>query len=243
MMLLVDIGNSRVKWAGRRGGVWCARGTLPVAEAERLAAVLAEQDPAWVGLSCVADTGLRARIEAILAERPHAWLTPVAHAHGLVNGYARPETLGADRYASLLACWRAGRAPCVVVSAGTALTVDALSGEGEFLGGMILPGVTLMRRALAVGTAGVAAGLGVWHDFPGSTDDAVTTGTITALACTVASMQARLARRIGREVPVVLSGGDAEVLLERLSGPVLLESSLVLEGLLWWARDLGVSDA
>lgn len=243
MILLIDAGNTRIKWACVEAGEWSASGALPSGAAAGLADVLAAYDPAWVGVCCVAGAEVRARIEALLAGRPGHWLAPAASAHGIVNRYERPETLGADRYAGLIACRRRGHAPCVAVSAGTAVTVDALAGDGEFLGGMILPGVALMRQALAGGTAAVPELPGVWSAFPRSTGDAVATGILTALAGAVEGMRDRLASRLGRAVPVVLTGGDAGTLAARLAGPVTIESNLVLEGLLWLARDLGVSGA
>lgn len=242
MILLLDIGNTRIKWGCREAGEWRGQGALPAGQAERLAAVIAEFGPAWAGVCCVAGEPDRGHVETLLADLPSHWLRPQAEAHGIVNRYDRPESLGADRYAGLIACQRRGLAPCVVASAGTALTVDALAGEGEFLGGMILPGAALMRRALAEGTAAVPASAGDWQDFPRSTGDAVATGILTALVGTIEAMRARLTDEIAHEVPVVLAGGDAEGLAGHLSGPVMIENNLVLEGLLWLARDLGVAD-
>jgi type III pantothenate kinase len=121
--------------------------------------------------------------------------------------------------------------------------VDALAGDGEFLGGMILPGAGLMRQALAEGTAGVPALAGAWQAFPRATGDAVATGILSAMAGAVESMRQRLAAELGRDAMVVVTGGDAASLAGHLSGPALIEMNLVLEGLLWLARDLGVAGA
>lgn len=243
MILLLDVGNTRIKWGCWEAGEWRGQGALPVEQPEGLAAVIAEFAPDWVGVCCVAGEPVRIRIETLLADLPWHWLAPVREGHGIVNRYERPGSLGADRYAGLIACARSGHAPCVLASAGTALTVDALAGDGEFLGGMILPGVGLMRQALAKGTAGVSALTGAWQEFPCSTGDAVETGILTALCGAVEAMRHRLADTLGRDVPVVVTGGDAGYLAGRLSGPVTVENQLVLEGLLWLARDLGVSGA
>jgi type III pantothenate kinase len=94
------------------------------------------------------------------------WLRPEREKYGLINRYAAPEKLGADRYAALIAAARLRVGNCVVVSVGTATTIDALSqlnnqqsefmgGEfmgGEFMGGVILPGPAMMRAALLQGT-------------------------------------------------------------------------------------------
>lgn len=243
MILLVDAGNSRIKWGGWQAGGWQASGALPLAEVDQLAAVLAEHSPAWVGVCCVAGQDACARIAGLLKSIPSHWLASAAQGHGIVNRYERPETLGADRFAGLIGAYRSGLAPCVVVSAGTALTVDALSGEGEFLGGMILPGLGLMRRSLSEATAGVPVMTGGWHDFPRSTGDAVETGVLTAAVGAIEVMQRRLAATLGCNPAVRLTGGDAEKLAGRISATVTIERNLVLEGLLWQARDLGVSGA
>jgi type III pantothenate kinase len=241
MILLLDAGNSRIKWGCWQAGAWRGQGAVAVAEPEALAEVLAGFAPTWAGVSCVAGPALRARIEVLLAGLPVHWLTAPGEGHGIINRYARPESLGADRYAGLVACQRGGLSPCVLASAGTALTVDALTGEGEFLGGMILPGAALMRHALATGTAAVADTAGGWQPFPRATGDAVETGVLTALTGAVEAMRGRLLGRLGGVVPVVLTGGDGGRLAADLADPVRVENNLVLEGLLWIARDLGVA--
>lgn len=243
MILLLDVGNTRIKWGCHDGHKWLGQGVLPTTEPDRLAAVLTDWRPAWVGIACVAGPAVGEAIEKRLADTPRHWLTSAETGHGLANRYDRPETLGVDRYAALLACARMGLAPCVVASAGTALTADALAGDGVFLGGMIAPGVGLMRLALARGTAGVGAASGAVQVFPRSTADAVESGIRAALVGVVETLRGDLAARLGDPVKVVLTGGDADWLAEGLAGPVVIERNLVLEGLLWLARDLGKSAA
>lgn len=243
MILLLDLGNTRLKWgicpAG--SGDWLARGWLPAAEVERLADALAGyldgQAPGWIGVSSVASADLRERLAGVVRDlggEVH-WLRPEAHRHGLRNRYDPPDRLGADRYAMLVGALRLGLAPCVVVGAGTALTVDALDAGGEFLGGLILPGVALMRRALGEGTAGVSDVNGQARDFPRRTGDAVETGIRAALAGAVEHLRGRLARRAGGPARVVLTGGDATLLAGLLAGPLVRVEDLVLEGLRWMA--------
>lgn len=242
MILLLDAGNTRLKWGCRDASGWVAQGALPAGETHRLVEVVATHSPDWVGVCCVAGEATRRGIERVLADRATFWLQPPAEGNGVVNRYEVPGSLGADRYAGLVACARGGLAPCVLASAGTALTVDALTGEGEFLGGMILPGAGLMRDALIHGTGGVRFSGGAWRDYPRATGDAVETGILTAMAGAVEAMRQRLAGTVGRGVGVVLTGGDADWLSARLSGAVTVDRNLVLEGLSWLARDMGVAD-
>ena len=69
---------------------------------------------------------------------------------GVRNGYAKPAQLGSDRWAALIAAWHLVQRKCLVVDSGTATTIDTLSGQGEFVGGLILPGVELMQRSLCL---------------------------------------------------------------------------------------------
>jgi type III pantothenate kinase len=75
--------------------------------------------------------------------------------------------------------------------------------------------------------------------FPLCTEDAVTSGILAAMAGSVESLRHRFAERLGKEVGVVVTGGDAAMLAGQLPGTVVIECNLVLEGLLWLARDLG----
>lgn len=235
MILAVDAGNSRTKW-----GVFDADGTLLAAGAvdndalERLAEV-------WHGfsgcrravVSSVAGEAVAARLGGLfeLLALPALWIRAPAAACGVKNGYAQPEQLGADRWAALVGAWNRYRAPCVVATAGTALTVDALSGEGEFLGGLIVPGFSMMRAALAAGTAGVPAAPGQWRDFPVATADAVYSGALAAMAGAVQRMRALLEAREGHAPQCLLAGGDAELLAAALPGPTIIAHDLVLQGL------------
>ena len=250
MILLLDAGNTRVKWATWKDGRWLARGAFQSNHVKELSAALANGRPDWVGISCVAGEAVRSGlVEAFAAAGldPY-WLQPASAGHGVVNRYRKPETLGADRYAIAIATFRRGFVPCVAVGVGTAVTIDAIAGDGEFLGGMILPSVALMRYALAVGTAALNNAEGSWRPFPRTTEDGIETGAWTAIAAAAVSMRVRLAVELGRDVGVVVTGGDSSRLVAHLrdigyDGELHVGENLVLEGLLWVARDLGVVGA
>jgi type III pantothenate kinase len=245
MLILIDAGNTRLKWAAWGDGRWQARGALANHELDALPERLANFRPAWIGVSCVAGVAVREYIETYARRCGIApyWLRPVAELHGMVNSYRAPETLGADRFAALFACHCRGLAPCIMVMAGTALTIDALASEGVFQGGMILPGARLMRQSLASGTAGLAESPGVCQDFPRATPDAIETGLCAAQAGAVRALHERLVRLEGRDVATLVSGGDAEWLASHLPGEVRIVENMVLEGLLCLAKHLGVQGA
>jgi type III pantothenate kinase len=236
MILAIDAGNTRTKW-----GVFDDQGLLAQqGVADNLdPAALGEQLKSLHGVrravvSNVAGAMVASRISLVLAglNLPALWVKPQAAACGVSNGYQAPETLGSDRWAALVGAWNTYHAPCIVVNAGTAMTVDALSGQGEFLGGLIVPGLGLMRVSLVSGTAAVAPAPGHWRDFPDTTADAVHTGLIAACTGAIRHMEQVLAMREGRAPLCILSGGDAEALAAALPMPATLNPHLVLHGLL-----------
>jgi type III pantothenate kinase len=235
MILAVDAGNSRIKWGlFDADGVLQSHGAVSHAEVAQLAAAWQQfQGCHRAVVSSVAGAALAEELFAVLETLnipAHRVLASDA-ACGVRNGYASPRQLGTDRWAALIAAWNQYRTPCVVATAGTALTVDALSGEGEFLGGLILPGFRLMREALVIGTAGVPALPGKWCDFPVSTADAVHCGALAAMAGAVRRMCVLLEGREGRAPLCLISGGNADLLAEALGSPVVIEQNLVLQGL------------
>jgi type III pantothenate kinase len=242
MILAVDAGNSRTKW-----GLFDAEGAL-LAQGVVDNTAIAQLAGAWQGirgcrqavLSCVAGEAQAAELVALLdaLNMPVHRLRASQAACGVRNGYASPAQLGTDRWAALIAAWNRHRGACVVATAGTALTVDALSGEGDFLGGLIVPGVRLMREVLATSTAGVAPAPGQWQDFPASTADAVYSGALAAMAGAVRRMGALLEAREGHAPLCLLSGGDAGVLADVLDSPAVIEQNLVLQGLYWIGKTL-----
>jgi len=250
MILLLDAGNTRIKWGVRRSGEWLARGVCPTSDTSRLSAAWASFFCHRALLSCVADQATRSTLESLVStriERLH-WLTAAAAAHGVSSDYQPPESLGADRYAALVAARRRNLGACLVVSAGTALTVDALTAAGRFLGGCITPGPDLMRVSLLRGAAGVreinkiAEMAGMASGFPRTTGAAVATGIALAQAGVVTGMRERLRWHSGEVVTVLLTGGARAAVAGLLEPPVVEADDLVLEGLAWIAKDLKWED-
>lgn len=240
-VLVIDVGNSRMKWglAGPRG--WLAQGVTPNADIGALSARDWHALPRpmrAVGVN-VAGEAARVRVEAQLARFRIVpeWLVARESACGVTNGYARPAQLGADRWASLVGAWQRAIATdlfppaCVVVNAGTAVTIDALDGEGIFRGGLILPGMRLMLRALAENTAALKLAPGEFRDFPENTADALYSGAVQAVCGAIEQMRRRIDTN-SAQVRVYLAGGAAAEIAPRLSPPVELVENLVLEGVL-----------
>ncbi|HEX6829113.1 MAG TPA: type III pantothenate kinase, partial [Burkholderiales bacterium] len=222
IVLAVDAGNTRIKWGLHTGGGWSAVGAVAHARREDLGeswAVL--EAPGRIAISNVAGAETESFLRGLLGrwDAEQLWIRSRAGQCGVRNGYRDPAQLGCDRWAALIAARRLDPGPVLVVTAGTAMTADALTGEGLFVGGIIVPGTQLMKRALAGNTAGLQEAAGVFQEFPGSTADAMESGAIHALAGAVERMAALLAARGGGPPRCVLSGGAAEALAPRLGLP------------------------
>jgi type III pantothenate kinase len=159
------------------------------------------------------------------------WLIPQAEQCGIVNLYRNPAQLGSDRWAALIGARELldGK-PALVVVCGTATTIDFLTAASEFKGGVILPGVGLMLRALHENTATLPDSDGEYVDNPTQTVDAITSGCQHAQAGAIERLyHMRLAGEPG--LTCLLSGGAARALSPRLTIPFELHENLVLEGL------------
>ena len=183
----------------------------------------------------VAGRSVRKRLESLFARRSMVptWVKAKRHECGVTNGYGRPDQLGPDRWAALIGAWSILRGPCLVVTAGTATTVDVLRGDGRFVGGVILPGLDLMKRSLARNTAELPLARGRFSAEPRNTADAIETGCLLAQAGAIE----RAFATTEHGAACVLAGGAAGRIARHLSIPVRLVDNLVLEGLVRIARD------
>lgn len=250
--LVIDIGNTRLKW-----GVYSE--AQPGAKLlEHGAVVLEDIDHLWVHswsvlprpegmLGCVvAGDAIKRRVEEQLIEwgvRPR-WVVASEQAAGVTNRYEHPARLGADRWAAIVGARHraiemapSDPPPALAVMVGTAVTVDSIDMSGRFLGGLIIPGFGLMYRALESGTAGLKVPTGEVHDFPTNTSDALMSGGTDAIAGAIERSLRRLRRHTGREPVLIMSGGASPRLMHvgELSPRVV--ENLIFEGLLTLAAE------
>jgi len=277
MRLLIDAGNTRIKLALVDGEDWSPIENLPSQPACDLTPRLADcvdsmtttlRNAPQVWVSNVAGDEVAQHIHAACAARH--WLPQfiVARASqcGVHNGYANPAQLGSDRWASLIAAWHQTGGACLVVNCGTATTIDTLSAQGKFMGGLILPGVELMQHSLIAATAQLHPHNGEYARFPHNTADALFSGAIQASCGAIQRQYALLddacpdgttsqstrptnnasqvaGYELGRRdaAPVVLSGGAAGLLRSHLNLPLRMVDNSVLQGLLLIAQEAGTS--
>lgn len=242
MILAVDAGNSRIKWAIHDRNVFIHEGGVALADLcllERAWAQLPAVDS--VVIANVAGEAVRAGLQSLFTrwKAEPRWITATAAQCGVISRYDIPSQLGADRWAALIGARQQVSGSCLVVNAGTAMTVDALSAQGEFLGGIIVPGFALMHEALASNTAGLSSERGHFAKFPRNTRDAISSGAVQALCGAVDRMRAAMVANHDGEPVLLIGGGAAEVVAQRLGGPVRIADKLVLQGLVQIAQERG----
>ena len=235
MTLLLDIGNTRVKAAVLEGGALRHLGSVAY-RAEGVADALEALAPPSVGRAVavvVAGPGvlgdLRSWAEArgVLVRQ----VTPSREAGGVRCAYPRPERLGADRWAAVVGARAVTGQACLVVDAGSAITVDALDADGRHLGGFIIPGLALMAASLHRATGDLeafsaASAPGRGAGFPTDTRPAIEEGALLAAVGLVREAADRMPVSPG----ILLTGGDAEALAGLIEGATVVPG-LVLEGL------------
>lgn len=238
MRLLLDLGNTRLKWALVDAGNWAARGA--VAWEQDVSSALAESwreysKPSQVLGASVVDASREAQIERVVADvfaQQVEWVRTPAKACGVRIAYAEPERLGVDRFLAMVAAHAGGASPYVLAGIGTALTLDALTADGCHLGGLIAPGPLLMQQSLFGATARIKPYRpGAIRDIADNTADAVVSGCWQAIAALIERFAAKVAKQSGDSPRLLLDGGDAEALLPLLGIPAELAPDSVLRGL------------
>lgn len=242
--LLLDIGNTRLKWGVAVDGTIARTGHVTRQTiGEQGLAVLTRRLPRNVDAviaSNVAGTTFATRLAGVIhahCERDIRFAKTARSGYGVTNSYAQPRRMGVDRWVALIGARAELGKACVVVDAGTAVTIDAIDARGQHLGGQILPGITLMLRSLASDTSDIPlvaprksadyAGMAM---FAANTRDAVGSGAINAV--TGAIERAVRVLRAARQRPrLVLTGGDASRILDVLDEDALHRPHLVLQGL------------
>ena len=245
-LLLVDAGNTRVKWALAEDkedavpGNWTLSGSVG---SDAVAGLTHRWRNLSVSRVLISNVAGQPILDGLSGVWPHAFTSPPAaikwfasspQMGGIRNGYRNPAQLGCDRFASMIGA-RAlfpGR-PLVVVTCGTATTIDVVTADGFFPGGLILPGLGLMAGSLAKHTAQlpqIAQHFAIAALLADNTDDAISSG---CLAAQVGAIERAVASHANRQGPVqcLLSGGAAGMIAPHLSISCAKVDNLVLIGL------------
>ncbi len=243
--LAIDVGNTRLKWAlyqnPHANAAVLAQGAEFLDNIDKLA------EGAWAALPApdrmlgcvVAGEAVRKRVEEQMElwDVSAQWVVSSNAEAGISNGYDYPARLGADRWVAMIGAWHRALTqgparPLVVVMVGTAVTVDAIDGDGKFLGGLILPGHGIMLRALETGTAGLRVPTGDVREFPTNTSDALTSGGTYAIAGAVERMVQHVRSHCGVEPKCIMTGGAGWKMAPSMSLQFELVDNLIFDGLL-----------
>lgn len=240
MKLLVDVGNTRIKWALLDGGT-LGECTARTYDLDKLPELL---DDYWRDMPepqqiCVANVCGGEAAQAISAYVGRRWRLEPVYARvrtseaGVTNAYRDITELGIDRWLGLVAAWNKYQAPLVVAGCGTAVTIDAVDGGGCHLGGLIVPGLRLMQNSLLSGTRGIATADtgGPVMDLGDSTASCVANGAAWAVVSALDRVGADMERKLGAGLQRLITGGDAATVNGLLKRQFIFEPNLVLEGL------------
>ncbi|MBI1425438.1 MAG: type III pantothenate kinase [Gammaproteobacteria bacterium] len=236
--LLVDVGNSRVKWALHDGKALHVSGFTH--RDQDLSSLLTRH---WKDLASpqrviIASVTSEARKQQLADWIRQHWslsaefIVSPAQGQGLINRYREPEKLGCDRWAAMVAAYHAAHAAVCVVDCGSAVTLDVVDANGQHLGGLILPGVHTMHTALTAQTALTPVD---FSQLPiqilgHSTREGIALGITHAISALVHQTLAEL-QATGVSPRCYLTGGDAALMAPLLQCEHVLEPDLVLQGL------------
>ena len=237
-ILLIDIGNSYIKWAILQDGEILYGSShsysLPEMALDWIADI--ETSPGAIYMISVGHD--LAGLQLAAACQVQWGLQPIhlrtgSYCAGVSNGYGSPLTLGIDRWAAMIGAYILVHTAVLVIDCGTACSVDVVNENGRHLGGALIPGLQLMRQSLQSGTAciDIAVDKGIVPLLGVSTSGCVLLGVNEALLGFIARMEQLAIAQVGSPVAVVITGGGAPELLPFLPPNVHFEHDLVFRGM------------
>jgi type III pantothenate kinase len=233
--LLVDVGNTRLKWAFLQESRLVTGRALvnqQITRHELVETWNMQTPPERLAIACVSSAPL---LELVLTVAVELWpaikivrVKSKAHAFGVHNAYQLPEKLGVDRWLALVAVRNLYNKPACIVDCGTAITVDLIDADGKHQGGLISPGLTLMKKSLATGTEALQFHETNYEFGPANhTEAAIYSGTLAAAAGLIEYVLTKQSNTMS----VILTGGDAEIIATQLLIKPIVDPDLVLRGL------------
>ena len=236
MILLVDIGNTRLKWTQQKSGKFSQTGAITHLHTHINSALLIAwqelQAPQKIYLAAVSSKTVKQVLfdvaEQLWPDVPIQEVQTEERALGVNNAYSKPEKLGVDRWLAMLAAYHCYASPVCIVDCGTAITLDVIDQQGQHLGGMIMPGLTLMKQALQSNTADLNICSEVYQ--PGLADDtdaAIFNGNLSAIKGFIEFGFAQHQKPL----QLIITGGDAEFIADTLKLDAIVDTELVFKGL------------
>ena len=240
-VLLLDIGNTRLKWAWQLGEAFVPGGELAnpgQLESGQLSQISREHAPAKIVAVCVAANTTKQAVYSQLQRQfglPVELITTPSKGQGVYNGYVQPAQLGSDRWAAMVAAHHAWPEYMCVIDVGSALTLDIIHPDGQHQGGYILPGLKMMQTCLLEKTAiplSPEAVIMTSTTRPGNdSGSCIANGTLQAACGLIERTVLQLEHETKEPVQCILTGGDSQYLAATLTVPHVVEPYLVLKGL------------
>jgi type III pantothenate kinase len=235
MNLLLDIGNTRIKWGVERSGAIDAGSPIEYKQIDFADAIrqswIKLNPPQNLAISSVTAKNIATQIMNIARE---LWpdikiciAKSFAHGFSVTNAYQQADKLGVDRWLGLIALQHYYPGDSAFVDCGTAITIDYLN-NGIHLGGLICPGIQLMKKSLVQDTENLTLAKNQYSvGLSNCTESAIYSGTLYAAA----GMIEKTINNLCPSDTVILTGGDAELLAEYLDFKHIIEPEFVLKGL------------
>lgn len=239
MILDLDIGNTLTKWRLKssktnliedRGAIWTRarwENSQEIPDFKQLKVIRISNVGGKDIIAVVERLAKRTRVPVHVARSTNKFA-------GVRNGYSEPAKLGIDRWLGILAAYTA-LGGCYAVDCGSAITLDVIKQDGEHLGGYIAPGVRLMRESLKLGTSNVSVDLDTNTSgliYPGKTTKEAVSHGIYLSALGHIEMAFKQSRELlDEDLPVILTGGDAELVAKSLSCSKYIWPDMVYAGL------------
>ena len=240
-ILLLDVGNTRIKWASLKGSKFLAGAELLHAgqlDSKKLTQISPGILPDRVVAVCVAGNIAEVKLQEWVQrqfQREIEYVTSVQQGHGVINAYSEPTQLGSDRWVAMIAAHHEWQGNLCVIDAGTALTLDLVQSDGRHLGGYILPGLEMMQRCVIEGTEipmpSDSVILTKNTRLGDSTIGCITNGALQAICGMIERTILQFERHSQETVQSILTGGDSQRLDDNLTIPCDREPNLVLRGL------------
>jgi type III pantothenate kinase len=243
MILVIDVGNTRLKWAWLTSTGLSDQQAVVHRDAKpglwTTALFENGQKPNRVLVSNVAGPEMAKTLTRLTKKKFHVgieFVTAAREFHGLTSGYLNPSLLGADRWLALIGAWTKARSALCVVDAGTAVKVDSVDSHGQHLGGLIAPGIHMMREALLSNTSDIAqAASNSTPSLAGvlanNTIAAVSRGAVFALAGMADRAAEVVGQGAGAAPKLFITGGDASMIAGTMRAHGEIVPDLVLQGL------------
>ena len=241
MKVLVDIGNTRIKWCTEKDSHLSKVHAISYKQidiAEELQPQWSDlEEPAVLAISSVAAKQVSSQIIAIAKQnwpKIHLLIAKTsASTCSVTNAYQHPEKLGVDRWLGLIALHHFYPGNSCIVDCGTAITIDFIDKQGLHLGGVISPGIQLMRQSLLQGTAELSlTGQDESLEISNQTESAIYAGTLNA----VAGLIEKVVKKNKLGGAIVITGGDGSLLSKYIDCKGIVDPDFILKGLFLYCQ-------